>query len=211
MQRAAGEKANAVEAGVEALRWSGRAARRQSVAPALMMMPLTPAASMPPSTPSARSMIDFVIVTAPKPPGSSTLISPWAAVFEIAPAKVLHGAVRLHGLASSPTPETQVRDAWAEADEANATRTRTAASTCLRFISSPCSNRPCEHHTRAPASRNARLAPGSSTSSTAGVYSDGRRSGAARRAAPPTAGRGSRCRSGRGGAGAGRRRGRRPA
>jgi len=37
------------------------------------------------------------------------LISPPAAVFEIAPAKVLHGAVRLHGLASLPTPETQVR------------------------------------------------------------------------------------------------------
>ena len=27
--------------------------------------------------------------------------------------QVLHGAVRLHGLASSPTPETQVRVAWA--------------------------------------------------------------------------------------------------
>ena len=35
--------------------------------------------------------------TRKKPPG---------AVFEIAPGKVLHGAVRLHGLASSPTPET---------------------------------------------------------------------------------------------------------
>jgi hypothetical protein len=34
-------------------------------------------------------------------------------VFEIAPAKVLQGAVRLHGLRSSPTPETQVRVAWA--------------------------------------------------------------------------------------------------
>src|SRR5580704_1539866 len=31
----------------------------------------------------------------------------------MAPAKVLHGAVRLHGLASSPTPETQVRVACA--------------------------------------------------------------------------------------------------
>src|SRR5215510_16127862 len=58
-------------------------------------------------------VIDFVIVTLPKPPGSSTLISPPRAVFEIAPAKVLHGAVRLHGLASSPTPETQVRVACA--------------------------------------------------------------------------------------------------
>jgi len=43
------------------------------------------------------------------------LISPPAAVFEIAPAKVLHGAVRLHGLTSSPTPETQVLVACAAA------------------------------------------------------------------------------------------------
>src|SRR6478672_4355016 len=58
---------------------------------------------------------DLVMVTAPKPPGSRQLISPPAAVFEIAPANVLHGAVRLHGLTSSPTPETQVRVACAEA------------------------------------------------------------------------------------------------
>src|SRR5258708_24850011 len=56
---------------------------------------------------------DLVMVTEPKPPGSRQLISPPAAVFEIAPAKVLHGAVRLHGLASSPTPETHVRVACA--------------------------------------------------------------------------------------------------
>ncbi len=43
---------------------------------------------------------------------------PPAAVFEIAPAKVLHGAVRLHGLTSSPTPETHVRVAWAFASAA---------------------------------------------------------------------------------------------
>jgi hypothetical protein len=30
--------------------------------------------------------MDFVVVTAPKPPGSSVLISPPAAVLEIAPA-----------------------------------------------------------------------------------------------------------------------------
>src|SRR3954449_5676325 len=60
-------------------------------------------------------VIDFVMVTAPNPPGSSTLISPPAAVLLIAPAKVLQGAVRLQGLASSPTPETQVRVACAEA------------------------------------------------------------------------------------------------
>src|SRR5262247_2095731 len=55
-------------------------------------------------------VMDFVIVTTPNPPGSKQLISPPAAVFEIAPAKVLHGAVRLHGLTSSPTPDTHVRD-----------------------------------------------------------------------------------------------------
>jgi hypothetical protein len=37
------------------------------------------------------------------------MMMPPAAVFEIDPANVLHGAVRLHGLASSPTPETHVR------------------------------------------------------------------------------------------------------
>src|SRR5580765_5058736 len=63
-------------------------------------------------------LIDLVMVTAPKPPGSRQLISPEAAVLEMAPAKVLHGAVRLHGLASSPTPETQVRLACAPAGEA---------------------------------------------------------------------------------------------
>jgi hypothetical protein len=60
-------------------------------------------------------LIDFVIVTPPKPPGSIAFISPPFAVLEIAPAHVLQGAVRLQGLASSPTPETQVRVAWADA------------------------------------------------------------------------------------------------
>src|SRR5438105_14489907 len=58
-------------------------------------------------------VIDLVIVTAPNPPGSRQLMMPGLAVLEIAPAKVLHGAVRLHGLTSSPTPETHVRVAWA--------------------------------------------------------------------------------------------------
>src|SRR6266550_1227166 len=65
-------------------------------------------------------LIALVIVTAPKPPGSSTLISPSLAVLEMAPAKVLQGAVRLHGLASSPTPDTQVRVACAWAKDAKA-------------------------------------------------------------------------------------------
>jgi hypothetical protein len=64
---------------------------------------------------------DFVIVTAPNPPGSRASISPSVAVLEMAPAKVLHGAVRLQGLASSPTPETQVlvACAWAIEQKAN--------------------------------------------------------------------------------------------
>jgi hypothetical protein len=51
----------------------------------------------------------------------------------MAPAKVLHGAVRLQGLASSPTPETQVRVAWAKAP-VEKPRKRTAAKTNPRVL-----------------------------------------------------------------------------
>src|SRR6185295_15446155 len=78
-----------------------------------------PETSTPASKPSDEMVMDLVMVTPPKPPGSRQLISPPAAVFEMAPAKVLHGAVRLQGLTSSPTPETQVRVACAEAGAAN--------------------------------------------------------------------------------------------
>src|ERR1700731_4972201 len=85
-----------------------------SVPVAETLMPLVPAtrteATWPP--PPSR-VIDLVRVPPPKPPGSSASISPPLAVLEIAPAQVLHGAVRLHGLTSSPTPETQVRVACA--------------------------------------------------------------------------------------------------
>src|SRR5687768_14690017 len=80
-----------------------------AVAPSLTTMPLVSAPRVEPSVPVQSTVIDLVIVSAPKPPGSRQLISPPAAVFEIAPANVLQGAVRLHGLTSSPTPETQVR------------------------------------------------------------------------------------------------------
>src|SRR6476661_4531803 len=81
---------------------------------ALIMIPGTPALRMPPTVVGLPSMVmDLVMVTAPKPAGSRASISPLVAVFEMAPAKVLQGAVRLHGLASSPTPDTQVRDACA--------------------------------------------------------------------------------------------------
>jgi len=45
-------------------------------------------------------------------PSLPRMISPSGAVLEMAPVKVLQ-AVRLQGLASSPTPDTQVRVAWA--------------------------------------------------------------------------------------------------
>src|SRR5712671_5785678 len=86
---------------------------------ALMVMPGTPAARIDPSVKPQFSVIDLVMVTVPKPPGSRQLISPAVAVLEIAPGNVLQGAVRLHGLASSPTPETQVRVAcaWAAVEK----------------------------------------------------------------------------------------------
>src|SRR5437660_6688954 len=85
-----------------------------------MLMPFVPALRTEPKISWQSMVIDFVIVTVPNPPGSRQSISPLSAVFEIAPAKVLHGAVRLHGLTSSPTPDTQVRVAWAWAMEAKA-------------------------------------------------------------------------------------------
>src|SRR5437773_2659337 len=96
-----------------------------AVSGAEMMMAFVPDTSTPASKRSERIVIDFVMVTPPKPPGSSTLISPPVAVFEIAPANVLHGAVRLHGLTSSPTPETHVRVACALA---KSTYTRESSS-----------------------------------------------------------------------------------
>ena len=76
-------------------------------------MPFVPELRIEASVPVPSIVIDVVIVTVPKPPGSRTEISPPAAVLEIAPPNVLHGAVRLQGFASSPTPDTQVRVAWA--------------------------------------------------------------------------------------------------
>jgi hypothetical protein len=108
-----------------------------------MMMP--PAAlTVTPGTPEARieatwppppsSVIDLVIVTVPKPPGSSASISPPVAVFAMAPGQVLHGAVRLHGLASSPTPETQVRVACACAGAIATPATKSAPRSADRRV-----------------------------------------------------------------------------
>src|SRR5687767_1002718 len=86
-----------------------------SFGPAAMKTPLVDAPRMLACSPIPLIVMDFVMVTAPKPPGSSTEISPPAAVFEMAPANVLHGAVLLQGFTSSPTPDTQVRVACADA------------------------------------------------------------------------------------------------
>src|SRR5260221_371850 len=69
------------------------------------------------STPvTFRAIVESVIVAKANPPGSNASMMPPLAVFEIAPAHVLQGAVRLHGFTSSPTPETHVRVACANAD-----------------------------------------------------------------------------------------------
>jgi len=79
----------------------------------LTMMPLVPEFRMLASVPSPLRVIDFVIVTAPNPPGSRTEISPPGAVLEIAPANVLQGAVRLHGIDIVADAGNHVRVAWA--------------------------------------------------------------------------------------------------
>ena len=99
-----------------------------SVSRALMITPLVPEARIPARVPVPSMVMDLVIVTAPKPPGSRASISPQAAVFEIAPAKVLQGAVRLQGLASSPTPDTHVRVACACARDTKASVKITTAN-----------------------------------------------------------------------------------
>src|SRR5436190_19664466 len=103
-----------------------------AVAGAWMTIPLVPDTRTEARVPSPLMVIGFVMVTAPYPPGSSTEISPPLAVFEIAPAKVLQVAVRLQGLASSQTPETQVRLACAWARDANPTTPSMAKRTLKR-------------------------------------------------------------------------------
>jgi hypothetical protein len=75
----------------------------------LIVTPVVLDASTPARNGVPSIVSDLVMVTAPKAPGSRTLISPPAAVLLMAPANVLQGAVRLQGLTSSPTPDTQVR------------------------------------------------------------------------------------------------------
>ena len=84
----------------------------------LTMTPVVPDDRIDPIVAVQSMVMDLVIVTVPYPPGSRQLISPLMKVLDSAPEKVRHGAVRLHGLASLPTPETKVRVACALAGAA---------------------------------------------------------------------------------------------
>src|SRR5439155_25928400 len=67
----------------------------------------------------------WMIVSPPYSAGSSASISPLGAVFELAASNVRHGAERVHGFRSSPTPDTHVRMSSAVAGLAtNIQRTR---------------------------------------------------------------------------------------
>src|SRR5437879_3686667 len=99
-----------------------------------------------PAVPAAQEMVsELLMMSGPKSPASRQLISPPAAVFERAPAKVLQGAVRLQGLASSPVPDTQVRASRACAGEAakngNASATMASESAGLRMMNLLCVDR----------------------------------------------------------------------
>ena len=91
---------------------------------ALMMIPWVAAARTPACDPSPSMVSDLVMVTAPKPPESSTLMKPPSAVLLIAPANVLHGAVRLQvrvvADAGYPRPgRLRMRQREGEAEERN--------------------------------------------------------------------------------------------
>src|SRR5262245_24357264 len=73
--------------------------RTSELAGVLTTMPFCPADTSTPAGPVEGQLIviDLVSGTAPKPPGSRQLLSPPAAVLEMATAKVRHGSVRLQG------------------------------------------------------------------------------------------------------------------
>src|SRR5438105_3314894 len=116
-----------------------------SVAAALTRMPMLPlsVATMP-AVPASQEMVsEKLMATGPKSPGSRQLISPPAAVFARAPAKVLHGEVRLQGFISSAVvmPETHVRVdaacAGAAARSGNATAMMASEGATLRMMAFP--------------------------------------------------------------------------
>jgi hypothetical protein len=76
-------------------------------------MPLVPVEVLMPAPPAAlpKMVIDLVMVTGPKSPGSRTSISPPAVVCASATAKVRQGDTRVHGFESLPiVADTKVCD-----------------------------------------------------------------------------------------------------
>src|SRR5437879_2391912 len=67
-----------------------------------MVGPTGVIAAVPP--PSLAMVMEWRIATGPSSPPSATSISPPAVVCEYVCCSVLHGAVRVHGLESSPKP-----------------------------------------------------------------------------------------------------------
>src|SRR3989441_4669072 len=98
-----------------------------SLAPATILITLPIMVCAPAKTPVASIVTDLVMVTTPKPPESSTSISPLVATLERAPANVLQGAVRLQAEASSPTPEIKTLSACPCANELQQRKRTTAA------------------------------------------------------------------------------------
>src|ERR1700732_1781771 len=80
------------------------------------------------TTPPLTVLIALVMATAPQRPGSSTSISPPAAVWVSANAKVRHGAAYAQVPLSVPFPETNVRFGPACAGAAERPQARRAAA-----------------------------------------------------------------------------------
>src|SRR5262249_1173429 len=75
----------------------------------LMVMPTCPECRIKPYAAGHSMVIDFEMTSVPNEPESRQSTSPPTMAFCNAPLNVRQGAVRLQGLTSSPTPETQVR------------------------------------------------------------------------------------------------------
>src|SRR5437588_12106026 len=107
-----------------------------------MAMPVEAFGARAPAVPAAHEMVSEKLMSAPPNwPASRQLISPPGTVTARAAEKVLQGAVRLQGLASSPVPETQVRASCARADEAarsgNASAMMASENAALRMMVIP--------------------------------------------------------------------------
>jgi hypothetical protein len=79
-------------------------------------------------------VIEWPMFSVPNPPSVIALISPPMKVLLYAPAKVLHGAVKLQGSMSFPVPDTHVRVACPNAGAALTPKASTPKSTASLLI-----------------------------------------------------------------------------